>query len=101
MGAEHARYVKELESNYYIHIKQKQTKPSKFANFAVIKNINKLMVSGTTRGHLSFFKWSVEHKFIMRKQRHPYKIEVPFVPKTDKQSPRGMDKLSRVSFCGA
>ena len=54
MGAEHARYVKELESNYYIHIKQKQTKPLKFANIAGIKNINKLKVLGTTRGHMSF-----------------------------------------------
>ena len=49
MGAEPVRYVKEQESNYYIHIKQKQTKPSKFAKTAGIKNINKLKVSGTTR----------------------------------------------------
>ncbi|MEH7081997.1 hypothetical protein V7139_04570 [Neobacillus drentensis] len=54
MGAEPARYVKEQESNYYIHIKQKQTKLSKFAKTAGIKNINKVKVSGTTRGHLSF-----------------------------------------------
>ncbi|WP_155928482.1 hypothetical protein [Bacillus sp. UNC41MFS5] len=54
MGVEPARYVKEQESSYYIHIKQKQTKPLKFANIAGIKNINKLKVSGTARGHLSF-----------------------------------------------
>ncbi|MEH7156319.1 hypothetical protein V7121_08685 [Neobacillus drentensis] len=45
---EPARYVVEQESNYYIHIKQKQTKPSKYAKTAGIKNINKLkVVSGT------------------------------------------------------
>jgi hypothetical protein len=37
-GAGPARYVEEQESNYYIHIKQKQTKPSKFAKTAGINN---------------------------------------------------------------
>jgi hypothetical protein len=38
MAAEHARCVKEQESSYYIRIKQKQTKPSKYAKTAAIDN---------------------------------------------------------------
>ena len=60
MGAEPARYVEEQESNFYTHIKQKQTKPSKFVNTAGIKNINKLKVSGTTCGYLSFSDGTID-----------------------------------------
>jgi hypothetical protein len=38
MAAGHARYVKEQESSFCIHTKQKQTKPSKSVNFAGINN---------------------------------------------------------------
>ena len=38
MAAGHARFVKEQESNCYIRIRLKQTKPSKFVNFAGINN---------------------------------------------------------------
>ena len=38
MAGEHAHYVKEQESSYCIHIKQKQTKPLKSAKTAAINN---------------------------------------------------------------